>query len=198
MPEYFTLAELRALPDVSDTSAYPDATVEAAAARVVSIIERECWQTSFISRTISGELHDGLDGDIFLNKFWVLSVTSATENGVTVTDTLRHKNGQVLRFATGSYLPRGWLPGVQNIAVTYVAGYSATPPADIKDAALQATRYRLLSRSANVSMNDRATSITNEFGNVNLSVASSATPFGIPEVDSVIVGYRNLLTPVLA
>lgn len=197
MPEYFTLTELRALPDVSNATTYPDATVEAAAARVVSIIEREC-RTSFVARTVTGEVHDGGCAEIILDKPWVLSVTSATENGTAVTDTLRVKNGRVLRYATGSYAPKAWLAGFDNVAITYQSGYSSTVPADIKDAALQATRYRLISRVSTASMNDRATSITNEFGNVNLSVASKKTPFGLPEVDSVVVGWREYLTPGLA
>lgn len=197
MPEYFTLVELRALPDVSNSTTFPDATVEAAAARVVSIIERVC-QTSFVARTVTGEVHDGGCYEIFLDKPWALSVTSATENGVAVTDTLRLKNGRVLRYASGSYTPRPWLAGFDNVAITYQAGYSATVPADIKDAALQATRYRLLTRASTASMNDRATSITNEFGNVNLSVATKDTPFGLPEVDSVVTSWRDYLSPGLA
>lgn len=196
-PEYFTLAEFRTLPDVSNTTTYPEAAVLLAASRVVSIIEREC-RTSFIARTVTGELHDGGCSELFLMKHWVLSVTSATENGTTVTDTLRLKNGIVRRFATGSYTSKAWLPGCDNVAVTYQAGYSTVPPGDVKDAAMQATRYRLMSKVSTASMNDRATSITNEFGNINLSVASSNTPFGLPEVDSVIVGWRKLLTPALA
>lgn len=197
MPEYFTVVELRALPDMSDTTKYPDAACEAAAARVVSIIEREC-QTSFVARTVTDEVHDGGCYEIFPDRSWVLSVTSAKENGVAVTDTLRLKHGRVLRYATGTYTPRAWLPGFDNVQITYQAGYSSTPPSDIKDAALQATRYRLISKASTASMNDRATSITNEFGNVNLSVASSETPFGLPEVDSVVVGWRRLLSPGLA
>lgn len=197
MPEYFTLAELRALPDVSNSTTYPDATVEAAAARVVATIERVC-QTSFVSRAVTGELHDGGCYEIALDKHWILSVTSATENGVAVSDTLRLKHGLLRRFATGSYTPKAWLSGCDNIAVTYASGYSTTPPADIKDAALQATRYRLITKVSTASMNDRATSITNEFGNVNLSIASDRTPFGLPEVDSVVTSWARTLAPGLA
>jgi hypothetical protein len=195
VPEYFTLAELRALPDVGATP--DDDTVEAAAARVVSIIERVC-QTSFISRTVTAERHDGGCYEIALKRPWILSVTSATENGVTVTDTLRVKDGLLRRYATGSYSPKPWLAGFDNITVTYAAGYSATPPGDIKDAALQATRYRLISKAPTASMNDRATSYSNEFGNVNLSVASDRAPFGLPDVDAVVLGWAAQTRPGLA
>lgn len=197
MPEYFTLNELRALPDMSSAVTYPDATCEAAAARVVAIIERFC-QTSFVARTVTDERHDGGGYEIFLDRPWVLSVTSATENGTAVTDTLRVKAGRVLRYATGSYTPKAWLPGCDNITVTYQSGYSSSVPADVKDAALQATRYRLLTSNANAGMNDRATSITNEFGNINLATATRDAPFGLPEVDSIIVGWRDFLSPGLA
>lgn len=199
MPEYFTLSELRDLPDMSNATAYPDATCEAAAARVVARIEAVC-QTSFIARTVTDEVHDGGCYDIFLTKPWVLSVTSATENGTAVTDTLRvSKGGRLLRYSSAtSYTPKAWLAGFDNVKVTYQAGYTSAVPADLKDAALQATRYRLLSRVSTASMNDRATSITNEFGNVNLSVAGKNTPFGLPEVDSVVIQYRDLTAPGLA
>jgi hypothetical protein len=197
-PEYFTLAEFRALPDMDNTTTYTEAKVLAEAAAVTAIIEREC-QTSFIARTVTDERHDGGCHELILAKPYVLSVTSATENGTAVTDTLRvKKNGVMLRYATGSYTPKVWLSGFDNVTVSYQAGYSATVPTDLKTAAMQATRYRLITKAAASSMNERATSITNEFGNINLLVANADHPFGLPDADSVIVGYRNLLRPAVA
>jgi hypothetical protein len=191
-PEYFTLAELRALPDVSDTVRYTEARCLAAAAYVTAIIEREC-NTSFISRAIAGEVHDGGCYEIFLTKPWTLSVTSATENGVTVTDTLRLKTGAVLRFATGSYVPRPWLQGFGNIAITYAAGYSAAPPADVKEAALQGTRARLLTMDSQAGVEDRRTSLSTDMGVISYVIAGEGRPTGYPEVDAVILGWKKRL-----
>jgi len=103
-PDYFTLAAFRLLPDMSNTTKYPDANVLAAAQYVTAIIEREVG-TSFIARTVTGELHDGGRQEIPLRRAYVLSVTSATEDGVAVTDTLRATSGVLRRFAAGSYIP---------------------------------------------------------------------------------------------
>ncbi len=197
MPEYFTLAELRALPQMDNQSKYTDARCEAAAAFVVAGIERVVG-TSFVARTVTGEVHDGGLYEIFLDAPWAVSVTSATENSVTVTDTLRLKNQRVLRYATGAYSPRSWRPGFDNIAITYQSGYSATPPADVKEAALKWTRYHLLATDSNSSMEARQTSQTNDYGTINFSVAGADAPSGYPDVDAVIVGWRKELREVPA
>lgn len=191
MPEYFTLAELRALPDMSSETTE---RIEAAAAWAVGVIEREIG-TSFIARTVTAEVHDGGRDAIVLDKPFVLSVTSATENGVAVTDVLRASAGVLRRFSSASsFTPNTWATGSGNVAVTYQAGYSSTPPADLKEAALQATRWHLLEgRSSNLT-SPRQTSTTNEMGGtVNFAVAGTDRPTGYPEVDAVIVGWREQL-----
>ncbi len=196
MPDYFTLDELAALPNMTEAR-YTTARKEAAAAYVVGIIEREV-ETSFIARTVTDEVHDGGGTGILLNTPYVLSVTSATENGVAVTDTLRVHHGIVRRFASATATtPSRWAAGVGNIKITYQAGYSVTPPGDIKEAALQATRWRLLTTNSNSDLNARQTSITNEMGGtVNLSVAGPGRPTGYPDVDAVIIGWKSRLNTV--
>lgn len=196
MPDYFTLAELNALPNMGEAR-YTAARKEAAAAYVVGIIEREV-NTSFIARTITDELHDGGGYGILLEKPYVLSVTSATENGIAVTDILRARSGVLRRYATAtSTTPSRWSDGIENVAVTYEAGYSETVPDDIKEAALQATRWRLIATNSNSDLNARQTSITNEMGGtVQYSVAGPDRPTGYPEVDAVIVGWRKRLNTV--
>lgn len=188
MPEYFTLAELRALPDMDDVARYTDARVESSAAFVVAVIERVTG-TSFISRTVTNEVHDGGVYGIVLRKPHVLSVTSATIDGVAVTETLSVRSGVVQRYATGATTPTAWTAGQRNVKVTYSAGYSSTVPADLKEAALTATRHHLITTDGKSGTSDRATSITNEYGNIQLSVAGENRPFGLPEVDAVVMGY---------
>lgn len=190
-PDYFTKAELQALPDMSGET---EARIIAAAAWAVSVIEREVG-TSFIARTVAGEIHDGCSRNIVLDQPYVLSVTSAMEDGVVITDTLRAKDGVLYRFSDVlSYSPTGWAWGNGNVSVTYQAGYSSTPPADIKEAALQLTRWHLLEGRASNVHSPRQTSITNDMGGtVNFAVAGPDRPTGYPDVDAVIIGWRRKL-----
>lgn len=190
--DYFTEAELRALPQMDDAVKYTTARVEAAAAYVTAVIERVVG-ASFVARTVAGEVHDGGRYGIVLKQPHVLSVTSATEDGVSVADTLSVRGGVLYKFAAGSYSPVCWTDGSRNVSVTYQAGYSSTPPADIKEAALKATRAHLLATNSNAAIVDRQTSITNENGTIQFVIAGAEQPLGYPEVDAVIVGWRNRL-----
>jgi hypothetical protein len=194
--EYFTLAEIRALPDVTE-GGYSDAVIEAANAHFVSIVEREVG-TSFISRTVTDEVHDGGVYEIILKKRFVLSVTSATENGTAVTDTLSvSSNGLLQRFATGSYTPKVWLSGSRNIRVTYSAGYSATCPADLKSAVMWATRDRLITQGSQNGIDVRRTSVTNDLGGTTqFLLPGEKRPTGYPELDALIASYQRSTSPL--
>jgi len=197
-PEYFTLVELRALPQMADATLYSEARCLAAAAHVTAVIERFV-DTSFIARTVTSEIHDGGGNVVFLKKPWALSVTTATENGTAVTDTLRLKDQRVLRYSSATtYTPKSWLAGCDNVAITYQAGYSATVPSDIKEAALRATRLHLLATNSNAAPTARQTQLVTENGTVTLPPASSDRPFGQPDIDSVILGWRAKLRGPLA
>lgn len=189
--DYFTETELKALPDMS---AETSARILAAGEWAQEVIEREVG-TSFVARTVTSEVHDGGCDTIVLDEPYVVSVTSATENGVAVTDTLRVKSGILRRFSGAtSFTPIAWASGTGNVSVTYEAGYSSTPPKDIKEAALAATRWHLLEGRANNVTSPRQTSITNEMGGtVNFAVAGTDRPTGYPDVDAVIIGWRNRL-----
>ena len=191
-PEYFTLTEFRLLPDMDDATAYPEAAVLAAAAYVTAVIERECG-TSFVSRTVTGEEHDGGGYAVVLSRPHVLSVSSATEDGVAVTDDLRVSSGVLRKFSADDFVPIACAAGVGNVSVTYAAGYSTTPPADIKSAAMYGTRARLLEKAASSGMDERRTSLNTDMGVINYTVAGQDNPTGYPQVDAVILGWRNKL-----
>ena len=192
---YFSLAELRALPDMDDETLYPDDVCTAAGEAVEADIENFVG-TSFVARTVTDEAHDGGCWEIPLDSPFVLADTAptATEGGVAVTDFLFVRSG-VLRRLTSQYAssPVRWADGFGNVEVTYAAGYSEAPPANVKQAALAATRYRLITSAPDASMNGRAESIQNDFGNVRLSIADKDHPFGLPEVDAVLIGWRDRL-----
>lgn len=190
---YFTLAELRGMPDLTDAYQFGDERLTSAGEYVEAVIERVVG-TSFVARTVTGERHDGGSDSIALDRPYPIAVSAATEDGVAVTDTLRIVGGLLRRYSdTSSFVPLVWNAGVGNVTVTYTAGYSTTPPADIKEAALRAARFRLLTSHEAASVTDRALSISNEFGNVQLSYAGLNNPFGLPDVDAVIVGWRDRL-----
>jgi hypothetical protein len=202
--DYFTLSELRALPDMGDTVKYPDARLTAAGDWIEAIIEREV-RTSFVARqvteTLDGDSQDP-DGGLLLSKPYVLEVTAVTSNGAAFDAgqlaELSVRAGRAYRRTAGTY--SGFIPwdaGTRNIVVTYDAGYVDAPPFDVKEAALQGARYRVLSVDGKSGISDRATSITNEFGNVQLSTPNTERnrPTGLPEVDAVIVGWRDKLAP---
>lgn len=190
MPDYFTLAELRALPDVSNTVKYPEDRVEAAAAHIVGVIEREVG-TSFITRMVVDEAYDGGSDRIALRRGYVQAIVSATEDGVAVTDDLIVRHGTLLRLSGG--FPVTWAAGYSNVVVTYEYGYSTAPPADVKEMALKGTRAHLMATVANSSINDRQTSQTAGDSVINFVVAGSERPTGYPEVDAMILGYKRLL-----
>lgn len=190
MPDYFTLAEFRELPEMDDTTQYSDDRVEEAAAYIVGIIEREVG-TSFIARNVTETL-DGTGGAIPLSNWYVRSVTSATLNGVAVTEALSVRAGAVRR--TSGYASVAWPLGSGNVSVTYAAGYSATPPADVKEAAMRGTRAYLLETSSRAGVTDRRSSITSDQGTTTYVLAGKDHPTGYPSVDAVIVGWRDKLS----
>lgn len=193
-PDYFTLVDFRLMPDMDDATKYTEAKVLDAAAYITGIVEREVG-TSFVERTVTDEVHDGGSDGIALANSFVRSVTSATEDGVAVTDTLRAKGGVLRRFAAGSFIPGWWTAGVGNVSVTYVAGYStlATIPDDIRGAVMQGTRARLLETRSNATIDDRRTALTTEAGTVNFVIAGEGRPTGFPVVDEVIMGWKRKL-----
>lgn len=195
MPEYFTLGELRALPQLADASRYPDARCEAAAAWAVGVIEREVGQVSFIHRTHT-ETHDGGRDVIVLDQPWAQNtgVLAATEDGATVTDQLRVSSGVLRRFSAGGFIPGTWSTGVGNVVVTFEAGYSSVPPGDIKEAALQLARAHLLETDSDAFTDARTVELVNELGGTSRrGEVDEDHPTGIPAIDSVIVGYRRKL-----
>lgn len=193
--DYFTLAEFRAVPDMDDESKYPDARVTAVGEYVQAVIEGAC-RTSFVPRAVT----EVLDGDgstsLRLSTPYVRAVTSVTIEGVLSTDTTSVVHGILERTTAGSYSPLSWTRGRRNVTVVYTAGYSTTPPADIKEAAMQATRARLMSTSEFSSIDDRRTSITNEMGTISFVIAGEERPTGYPEVDAVINRWAKKLNTV--
>jgi hypothetical protein len=92
--------------------------------------------------------------------------------------------------------PDGTTHTGRTVTVAYEHGWTS-PPADLVRAAVQASAYRLLGDASGISA--RATGVSNEFGNIAYSTATADRPTGLPEVDAVLNGYRDLyFTPGIA
>lgn len=197
---YFTEAELRDLPQMSDAVKYTTARIATATSWIESLIERKVG-TSFIVRSIT-ETHDGFTVNnngarLVLRKPYAQTITAITANGVAFTAPqlaeLTLRDGIVERRSS-FFANLLWDFGIRNIVVTYNAGYSAVPPEDIKQVALTAARDWLLRRYQQQGVSDRAVSLTTEMGNINYATANDLyRPTGIPDVDSVIMGWANRL-----
>lgn len=188
---YFTTEELRTLPDMEDEERFPDERLVDAHDWIVAIIEREC-DTSFIPTEVTERLNGTGRDALFLSSPYVQSVESVTVDSVAMTvDEVAslYLQAGVLYYGTGSWWPattRG------NVVVSYTAGYSETPPADLKQAALRGARNWVLTTDAWSGADVRSTSITNDFGNINLAVANAnGMPTGIPDVDATITAWAQ-------
>ena len=89
--------------------------------------------------TYTDELYDGNGGQWLQLLHWPLKVGDTTRvvkiNGVTVTGCKWvERIGRI-------YYPGGWPVDVQNIALTYMAGYGVTVPDDIKGACLMLVKF---------------------------------------------------------
>lgn len=219
---YFSLPEIRQLPDILPDR-YPDPMVDLARGWIEQIIERTC-RTSFVYRekteTITREIQPaagqlGLVGvssgygygwptggdisSLFLSSLYVRSVSAVSVDGVPLSAddlaALRIRKGGILRWPVTTSC--GWA-GSEDVTVTYLAGYSETPPGDIKAAAMQAVRYRLLTfYNGKSGPSDRMMSMSTEQGTTQYSTASpEGRPTGLPEVDAVIVGWARELNAV--
>ena len=189
--DYFTLADLRELPDLADATLYPDDRLEAARGWIVGIVEREC-QTSFVpvAKTLT---RDGDGGrSILLPDRWVVDLTSVTVDGVTQTGNAEvDPAGEVTLYLADGSGYGAFTRGFRNVVIAWRAGWSSTPPDDLKQVMLQAARYRVVQVDGSSGIPNRATAITNEFGNVTLATAGEHAPTGIPDVDAVILGYAE-------
>lgn len=90
---------------------------------------------------VVGEVHDGGGAYLQLRRQPVLEVTAATENGAAAADyVLDARRGRLYR---GTQTGRSqWLPGLQIVEVTYVAGPAdALVPAQIRHGVLECIRH---------------------------------------------------------
>jgi hypothetical protein len=192
-PDYFTLTEFRELPEMDDTSAYPEAKVLAAAAYFTSIVDNELGASLVIrSRT------ETLDGAGLLNLPLsyapFAALTTVTLNGTSVTTSLLSvDSGGRLRYKDG--LTRWSGSALANVVVVYTAGLYDACPDDVKDAVMWATRDRLLSQDQRAGSDARRTTVNTEYGTTTYVLPGEKRPTGYPELDAVLASRQRSIGP---
>ena len=191
---YFELNELRAMADMS-IAAFNTERLRNARQWIEEIID-QATGTSFVRRYARDFFNQSPTYDQFVTRFMLLTpntrrIISATVNGTALTSpqlaglTIDPVNRIVM--SDGSTWPYGY----RVVDIRYEAGLTDTCPGDLHDVALQAARWRLISTDGESGIPSRATSLTNQFGNVQLSTAGNRRPTGIPDVDAVIMSYAD-------
>lgn len=131
-----SLSEVKDYLNMTDTDINRDAELLSFLNAAVSAIEQRVGPLT--RRTVT-EVHNGGVSAILLRQPPVLSVTSVTESGSTVTGYSLSASAGVLTRVSG-YSRSVWTDGFGNISVTYVAGRTLVP-ADLRQAVLEATKH---------------------------------------------------------
>jgi hypothetical protein len=193
---YLSVAQVRALPNLSDTAKFTDAEITAAVTWFETLFE-DYTGVAWEVRSVTGERHWDPGGLLILDHLKPVTISAlrtytdaATSVAYTAAElaALRFEpSGVVLRHPLSRFTSSTY--GL--VAVDYTHGYTA-PPADVVEAAKIAVRDHLIvDYQAN-----RQYAVSTEIGIVRTSTpdAAAGRPFGIPEVDAV-ANRRNHSVP---
>ena len=172
----------------SNATTYPDSNISAARDRIADAFEDICG-TSFISRYRTESLSGEGTRLLRLDEQHVTTVLTATVGGTaqTIADIVILQQPANRLWHTGAFWSYPTVADPLNVVVGYEYGH-ATVPTEIRLAALHVLRHEL----AESDIPDRATGITNEFGNIPLATAGMRGAwFGLPVVDSVLMRYEE-------
>ena len=187
---YVTKPELRALPNLADTTKFTDAELDTAITWFETTFE-DYVGMAFEPRTKTERLV-GSGRSLFISHWPVRSVTavrvytSPTVNTVftaaELADLLVTPLGEVRRYSLGTW--------AADVEVDYTHGQAAPPPADVKLEALVAIQEKLLEDHSG-----RPTDRTYGTANDGVFIRSilpdgDKHPFGIASVDALAVRYR--------
>lgn len=194
---YLTLAQVRALPNLDSVTKFPDAELTAAVTWFETLFEDYtgvAWET----RTVTGERHYGT-GDLLILDHLYPRVISAVRSYSDATTTVAYTAAELadLRADPSGVVRRHTLGSFTSVygsfAVDYTHFVTATPPADVVEAAKEAIRAHLLDDyQAN-----RQFAVSTEQGIIRTSQPGPDKPFGIQKVDEV-ANRRNHRCPSVA
>lgn len=169
---------------------YPTADVELMRAAVEAQIDDNLG-TSYVERfqaEFGLEIHP-TRGTARLMAPYVRRVLTVKEDGVTVDPASYTLRGRYLER------PGRWLGG--RVDAEYVVGVGAACPADLQMAAVEATRQRLI-QDKRTGTGPRTTMLTTQVGTMQIAIAGLKRPFGIPEVDAIVMKHAEDLAEVIS
>jgi hypothetical protein len=190
---YFELAELRQMSNIQST--YNTERLRAARDWIENVIDGEC-ESSFVRRYATDTFNPYSEPrhghPLLLRTSYGQALLSVAVAGVQLTGpqlaelAIDKLTNEVM--ATSGY---PYVTGASLITVRYEAGWSDTCPPDLSAVSLSAARSWLLATDGESGTPARARSITNQFGNMQLSTAGRDHPTGYDDVDAVIIAYRD-------
>lgn len=190
MAAWTSVAEAREHPALAPLDAVADATLADALAAVEQRIERAtgvAWTPREAVDVLTGEGRQALT----LPRLRVCEVLECEVDGVDVVDDVEPTPSSLL------YRRRGVWPSRSRVRVRYMHGADA-PPVDLLDAALRATAT-IVSHARNPRIGERTESVVTEGQTINFSAVadlSRGRPFGMPDVDSVVMAHAVRRVPV--
>ena len=178
----FTIGDLRSMPDLDNEQRYSHLTLTAALDWIEALIETTV-ETSFCERRYQ-ETRAIKGCTVAPFKAYPSQLFGLTFNGEAVDPAAWELDRSGVLTAPS--------PFFGSLTIDYSAGFSTHAPADLADAALQAARAKVLSRGQS-GMPDRTRSISNEFGSTSFAIAGPNQPTGYPEVDAILMKWRDLV-----
>ena len=154
-------------------------------ARLAEVVNRvECYTGALVPRACTESFDWRGEARYAPQQPLIRSVRSVTVDGTTVPATDYHLDGHVVVFEV-----RQW----GEVVFTYEYGRSSCPP-DLRRAIVDAVAFSLLGETSGQSM--RQTSVTNEFGSTNFARPNDDHPFGLPDVDAIIMRHDERIPGV--
>lgn len=185
---YVTLAEIRALKNLSETSKFTTPELQAARAWFEDTFERftgVAFVPRYAKHSVDGS---GIDSLVLhdYNVTRIRSVVDADRNDTWTQarlDAIRPDDSGVVNLAPDGSV---FAVGTRNLTIAYEHGHKA-PSEDVRQAALVAIRDKLIGDQTG----NRVYSIETERGVERISTPGRDSPFGLPFVDAVAVAYRH-------
>ena len=167
---------LRARKGLDNVTTYPNATLVTRLAEVVNRVETV---TGALVPRVAIDRADVRHGEWgYLPKFPnIRSVRSLVVDDIALSTDDYHLDGSAIRFDNRQH---------GELVLTYEHGRDACPP-DLRRAIVDAVAFSLLGETSGQSM--RQTSVTNEFGSTNFARPNNDHPFGLPDVDAIIMRH---------
>jgi hypothetical protein len=171
-----------------EASTFPTSDIVKAINQAEAIIDEYCG-VSFVYRYHRDVLDGNNTTDIQLTHMFPQVVIAGSIGGVALTATQisnlnKYKSG-VIRLKEDVWAFTN--PGGQ-VVIDYEAGVGKTPPEPISFVAKSLARHTMLELISRIP--DRSTSLSTEFGNIQISQPGMNRPTGIPDLDTILNRYR--------